>query len=43
MSSGYISGGKAPAKGSVESVFRHVDWFTVVLYLLLVTAGVFSI
>lgn len=26
-----------------ESVFRHIDWFTVVLYLLLVTAGVFSI
>lgn len=43
MSSGYISGGKAPATGSVESVFRHVDWFTIVLYLLLVTAGVFSI
>ena len=26
-----------------ESVFRHIDWFTVVLYLLLVTAGVISI
>lgn len=26
-----------------ESVFRNVDWFTVLLYLLLVIAGVFSI
>ncbi|MDE6528282.1 MAG: FtsW/RodA/SpoVE family cell cycle protein, partial [Muribaculaceae bacterium] len=26
-----------------ESVFRYIDWFTVILYLLLVTAGVVSI
>jgi len=26
-----------------ESVFRHIDWMTVVIYLLLVIAGVFSI
>lgn len=26
-----------------ESIFRYIDWFTVVLYLLLVTAGVISI
>ena len=26
-----------------ESLFRHIDWFTVILYLLLVTAGVISI
>ncbi len=26
-----------------ESTFRYVDWFTVVLYLLLVTAGMVSI
>lgn len=25
------------------SVFRYIDWFTVALYLLLITAGVFSI
>ena len=26
-----------------ESIFRYIDWFTVILYLLLVTAGVISI
>lgn len=26
-----------------ESIFKHVDWITVILYLLLVTAGVISI
>ncbi|MBD5225717.1 MAG: rod shape-determining protein RodA [Bacteroidales bacterium] len=26
-----------------ESVFKNVDWFTVIIFLLLVTAGVFSI
>lgn len=26
-----------------ESIFRHIDWFTVILYLVLVVAGVFSI
>lgn len=30
-------------KPEEESALRYVDWFTVVLYLLLVTAGVFSI
>ena len=25
------------------SVFGHIDWFTVVIYLILVIAGVFSI
>ena len=29
--------------GDSVSIFRYVDWVTVVLYLLLVTAGVFSI
>ncbi len=26
-----------------DSIFKNVDWFTVILYLLLVVAGVFSI
>ena len=26
-----------------ESIFKHIDWFTVILYLVLVVAGVFSI
>ena len=29
--------------GESESFLRNVDWFTVILYLLLVIAGVFSI
>lgn len=33
---------KKKAEGS-ESVFKNVDWFTVIIFLLLVTAGVFSI
>lgn len=36
----FSSRGRKPDE---NSVFRYVDWFTVVLYLLLVTAGVFSI
>ena len=32
---------RTPEEG--ESLFRHIDWFTVILYLLLVTAGVISI
>ena len=30
-------------KDEGESIFRHIDWFTVILYLLLLTAGVISI
>lgn len=30
-------------RGEGESVFRYIDWFTVILYLMLVTAGVVSI
>lgn len=38
-----LSRRKPGRRGDSESVFRYVDWVTVVLYLLLVTAGVFSI
>jgi len=34
---------RSSGRNSGESVFRHIDWFTVILYLLLVTAGVISI
>lgn len=38
-----LSSSRAPRWGESQGVLRHLDWLTVILYLLLVTAGVISI
>lgn len=38
-----LSRSRSGRKLPTDSIFKNVDWFTVILYLLLVVAGVFSI
>lgn len=38
-----LSSSRVPRRGESQGVLRHLDWLTVILYLLLVTAGVISI
>ncbi len=37
------SSARAPRRGDSQEILRHLDWLTVILYFLLVTAGVISI
>ena len=37
------SSARAPRRGDSQGILRHLDWLTVILYFLLVTAGVISI
>jgi rod shape determining protein RodA len=39
----YSSYNRHSSSGQGESIFRHIDWITVIIYILLVAAGVVSI
>ena len=43
MNSINLSHGRSSRQPESESIFRHIDWITIVLYVVLVVAGVFSI